>query len=92
MLVVCVASRDVDMWFNDGGMDARGSLSNIYYYTPDFIFLNLPSEDQTQSSLTIPIIIGFVVLLLAAAAAVVGVLLYKKRNGEWIKLSGRTET
>ena len=78
------------MWFNDGGMDARGSLPNIYYYTTDFIFLNLPSEDQ--SGLTIPIIIGLLVLLLAAAAAVVGVLLYKKRNGEWIKLSGRTET
>ncbi|XP_056467434.1 major histocompatibility complex class I-related gene protein-like [Gadus chalcogrammus] len=30
--------------------------------------------------ITIPIVIGFVVLLLAAAAAVVGVLLYKKRN------------
>ncbi|CAL8373912.1 unnamed protein product, partial [Boreogadus saida] len=35
---------------------------------------------EDQSGLTIPIIIGFVVLLLAAAAAVVGVLLYKKRN------------
>ncbi|XP_056438639.1 major histocompatibility complex class I-related gene protein-like isoform X2 [Gadus chalcogrammus] len=36
---------------------------------------------EDQSGLTIPIIIGFVVLLLTAAAAVVGVLLYKKRNG-----------
>ncbi|XP_059899927.1 class I histocompatibility antigen, F10 alpha chain-like isoform X9 [Gadus macrocephalus] len=35
---------------------------------------------EDQSGLTIPIIIGFVVLLLTAAA-VVGVLLYKKRNG-----------
>ncbi|XP_059899930.1 major histocompatibility complex class I-related gene protein-like isoform X12 [Gadus macrocephalus] len=34
---------------------------------------------EDQSGLTIPIIIGFVVLLLTAAA-VVGVLLYKKRN------------
>ncbi|XP_030202516.1 major histocompatibility complex class I-related gene protein isoform X2 [Gadus morhua] len=33
-----------------------------------------------KSGLTIPIIIGSLVLLLAAAAAVVGVLLYKKRN------------
>ncbi|CAL8237158.1 unnamed protein product [Boreogadus saida] len=45
-----------------------------------------------KSGLTIPIIIGLLVLLLAAAAAVVGVLLYKKRNGEWIKLSRRTDT
>ncbi|XP_030202571.1 major histocompatibility complex class I-related gene protein [Gadus morhua] len=36
---------------------------------------------EDKSGLTIPIIIGFLVLLLAAAAAaVVGVLLYKKRN------------
>ncbi|CAL8396510.1 unnamed protein product [Gadus morhua 'NCC'] len=35
---------------------------------------------EDQSGLTIPIIIGFVVLLLTAAAVVVGVLLYKKRN------------
>ncbi|CAL8373951.1 unnamed protein product [Boreogadus saida] len=33
-----------------------------------------------KSGLTIPIIIGLLVLLLVAAAAVVGVLLYKKRN------------
>ena len=77
------------MWFNNGGMDGRGALSIIYYYTPDFIFLIYL---QGESGLTIPIIIGLLVLLLAAAAAVVGVLLYKKRNGEWIKLSGRTET
>ncbi|XP_030202551.1 major histocompatibility complex class I-related gene protein isoform X3 [Gadus morhua] len=38
------------------------------------------TNGEVQSGLTIPIIIGFVVLLLAAAAAVVGVLLYKKRN------------
>uniref|UniRef100_A0A8C5AH18 Ig-like domain-containing protein n=1 Tax=Gadus morhua TaxID=8049 RepID=A0A8C5AH18_GADMO len=44
-----------------------------------------------KSGITIPIIIGFVVLLLAAAA-VVGVLLYKKRNGERIKLSRRNDT
>ncbi|CAL8365825.1 unnamed protein product [Arctogadus glacialis] len=37
-----------------------------------------------KSGLTIPIIIGFLVLLLvAAAAAVVGVLLYKKRNASY---------
>ncbi|XP_030202524.1 H-2 class I histocompatibility antigen, Q9 alpha chain isoform X3 [Gadus morhua] len=36
--------------------------------------------DGGKSGLTIPIIIGFVVLLLVAAAAVVGVLLYKKMN------------
>ena len=77
------------MWFNNGGMDVGGALSNIYYYTTDFIFWIYL---QDKSGLTIPIIIGFVVLLLAAAAAVVGVLLYKKRNGEWIKLSRRTET
>ncbi|XP_056438620.1 major histocompatibility complex class I-related gene protein-like isoform X2 [Gadus chalcogrammus] len=34
-----------------------------------------------QSGLTIPFIIGFLVLLLAAAAAVVGVFVYQKRNG-----------
>ncbi|XP_030202520.1 major histocompatibility complex class I-related gene protein-like [Gadus morhua] len=36
---------------------------------------------EVQSGLTIPIIIGFVVLLLAAAAAAVGVFVYQKRNG-----------
>ncbi|CAL8283097.1 unnamed protein product [Boreogadus saida] len=34
-----------------------------------------------KSGITIPIIIGFVVLLLAAAAAVVGFFVYQKRNG-----------
>ncbi|XP_030202513.1 major histocompatibility complex class I-related gene protein isoform X2 [Gadus morhua] len=34
-----------------------------------------------KSGITIPIIIGFLVLLLTAAAAAVGVFVYKKRNG-----------
>ncbi|CAL8284586.1 unnamed protein product [Arctogadus glacialis] len=34
-----------------------------------------------KSGITIPIIIGFVVLLLTAAAAAVGVFVYQKRNG-----------
>ncbi|CAL8373909.1 unnamed protein product [Boreogadus saida] len=34
-----------------------------------------------KSGLTVPIIIGLLVLLLAAAAAAVGVFVYKKRNG-----------
>ena len=32
------------------------------------------------------------VAVVAAVAAAVGVVLYQKRNGEWIKLSRRTDT
>lgn len=46
-----------------------------------FSFLDLP--EGVQSDVTTPIIIGSVVaVLLLAAVAVVGVVLYKKRNGE----------
>uniref|UniRef100_A0A8C5A8J4 Major histocompatibility complex class I-related gene protein-like n=1 Tax=Gadus morhua TaxID=8049 RepID=A0A8C5A8J4_GADMO len=38
------------------------------------------TNEEDQIGLTIPIIIGLLVLLLVAAAAIVGVLLYKKRN------------
>ena len=60
--------------------------NNIYYYTPDFIFLIYL---QGKSHLLVFILVGVAVVV---AAAVVGVFVYQKRNSEWIKLSRRTIT
>ena len=63
--------------------------NNIYYYTPDFIFLIYL---QGKSHLLVFILVGVAVAAVVVAAAVVGVFVYQKRNGEWIKLSRRTNT
>ena len=76
------------MWFNDGGMDGGGSLSNIYSYTPDFNFLIYL---QGKSPILVFILAG-VAVVAVVAAAVVGVFVFQKRNGERIKLSRRTNT
>uniref|UniRef100_A0A8C5ALA7 Immunoglobulin C1-set domain-containing protein n=1 Tax=Gadus morhua TaxID=8049 RepID=A0A8C5ALA7_GADMO len=102
--VVCHATgfypdRVVVFWRRDGQelheqVDPGEVLPNhdgTFQVSVDLNLTAVPQEDW-GSGPTVPIIIGFLVLLLAAAAAVVGVLLYKKRNGEWIKLSRRTDT
>ena len=87
MLVVIVPSRDhrhVVQWWRDGWgrVSVQHLLLNTWFY-----FLNFLSGDNH--------ILAFIltgVAVVAAVAVVVGVFLYRKRNGEWIKLSRRTDT
>ena len=50
------------------------------------------SVTSLSSSSLVSVVVVVVVVVVVAAAAVVGVFVYQKRNGEWIKLSRRTNT